>query len=176
MKIHLTALLLGLAAVLSPATRAASPGLVLAPDAYSVTLAAKSPGAGDSLRSDPGTFGEFFATNDRPYNPIVTSTLPAGWTSAQVWVRQRGGPFQLKGNGGASELQWNWSSPPTWTWVDYGTYTREQLTEKFLFIRSDTLAPDAGIDAVVLIRDEARPTSADLDLVTKQAAADLKKK
>ena len=167
------ALSIALAAV--SASSSSAQGLVLTAENTHVILAAKFPGSGDGLRSDPGTIGEFYATNNRAYNPVVKGNLPDGWAQAQIWVRQRGGPFQLKGNGGGSELLWNWDSPATWTWQSYGSHSRDQLTSNFLFIRSDNLAFDAGIDVVILIRDEGEPRSADLDLMAKQAAAVVKK-
>lgn len=150
--------------------------LVLAPDSAKVYIGAEAAASGDGLRTDPGTIGEYFATNPRAYNPVVRCQLPAGWEGAQVWVRQRGGPFQLKGNGGGSELRWVWDAPATWQWRDYGYHTREALTETFLIIRSDNLAPDGGIDAVVLLRDEVQPRPEELDLLAKQEAAAAKNK
>ena len=176
MKTRLLLTLAVLFAALSSVSRADAPAFALTAANTHVTLAISSPGAGDSLRPDPTAFGGSFATNDRPYNPVVTASLPSGWTAAQVWVHQRGGPFQLKGNGGGSELQWVWDQPATWTWVNYGTFTRAQLSDNFLFIRADKLAADAGIDAVVVVAGDTKPAPADLDVLTKQAAADLKKK
>lgn len=170
----LNAPLLGAAfALLAPL---ASAQLVLAPDSSKVYLGAEASASGDGLRSDPGTIGAFFATNSRPYNPIITLELPKGWEGAQVWVRQRGGPFRLKGNGGTSDLRWFWDIPAVWQWADYGYHTREALSDKFLIIRSDTLPPDAGIDAVVLLREETQPKPAELDLLAKQEAAVAAKK
>jgi hypothetical protein len=155
---------------------AGSSPLLLTADSTHVLLAAKAVSSDDGLRSDPGAIGEFFATSTRAYNPIIQADLPAAWESATIWVRQRGGPFQLKGNGGATELQWSWDMPTTWTWVSYGTHDRAALTAKFLIIRSDQLAPDAGIDAVVLLRDEGLvPAPAELDLLAKQAATQAAK-
>lgn len=174
MKTHNTSLLvLALTLYLiNPGSTFAS-DLVLTSENTSVTLAMTSPGAGDGLVDDAEAFGGKFATNSRPYHPVVRVKLPEGWESAQVWVRQRGGPFQLKGNGGGSEILWVWVAPDTWTWVSYETHTRSALTENFLFIRSDSLAPDGGIDAVVLISEDRRPRQSELNRVTGMAAAQI---
>ncbi len=170
---HIVSSLLAFSVALGlPAFLNAQSVAVLGHDTAHVVLAEKSPGAGDGLRSDPGTIGKFFATNDRPYNPVVTAGMPGSWSQAQVWVRQRGGPFQLKGKGGATEIQWQWEIPATWTWISYGTHTRENLGESFLFIRSDKLAPDGGIDVIILLRDEAVPTAAELDLLARQVVSE----
>jgi len=112
-------------------------------------------GAGDGLRNDSTASGVAYATNPRDWNPVVIGTLPTSYTSITLWALVRGGPFQLKGliAGQQKELKWDRTKPPFWTWVNFGTYERAALGEKFLIIRGTGLAADAGIDALIFSDD-----------------------
>lgn len=111
-------------------------------------------GAGDGVRSDPTAGGSFYVTNPRAWNPVIRFTLPPeiSDTLITVWARVRGGPFQLKGtpDGKQIDLNWNYTKPAAWEWLNYGTYPRANLGDTFLLIRSASLADDGGIDQFVI--------------------------
>ncbi|MBC8009061.1 MAG: alpha-L-arabinofuranosidase [Burkholderiales bacterium] len=118
-------------------------------------------GTGDGLRADPTASGAAYAANPRDWNPVVIGTLPSTYTRLTLWALVRGGPFQLKGlvNGQQKELRWDRTKPATWAWVSFGAHDRSALGDKFLIISGQGLAPDSGIDALILSDDPSfRPT------------------
>jgi hypothetical protein len=164
---------LGLVAAsgLASSARAQGAGVPLDADTCRIFLADQSTANGARLLVDGGTIGKYYAAHTQPYHPLVRVSVPAEWDGATVWVRQRGGPFQIKGDNGKIELDWKWDAPTAWQWKRYGTYSREQLTTTFIIIRSDTLAPDGGIDAIALLREDLPVAEADFDLLARQTAA-----
>jgi beta-glucosidase len=109
------------------------------------------PGAGDSVRQDPSARAGAYATNPRPWNPVIKAPVTADAAALTVWARLRGGPFQLKGTpaGKQADLKWHYDRPDEWTWVNFGTYERARLGEQILIIRGANLIDDGGIDTVV---------------------------
>jgi lysophospholipase L1-like esterase len=117
------------------------------------------PGAGDAVRQDASARGGAYATNPRPWNPVVKADIPAELTgqSITVWARVRGGPFQLKGTPGGkqADLKWHYAKPADWEWVSFGAHSRAQLGDALLIIRADKLDDNGGIDALVLASSPA---------------------
>lgn len=122
------------------------------PEGAIIIEAEKVPGAGDVERSDASARGGYYASNDRTWNPVVSSKIPPAMQSVTVWARVRGGPFQLKGvtPTGQVELKWIYDKPANWTWVNFGTYTRDKIGDEFVIIRGSNISADAGIDTLLL--------------------------
>ena len=110
-----------------------------------------APAAG-VVKHDPDAHGgEYVAGTD--WNPLFRGTPPAARERITVWTRFRGTRVCLKsvdGFGQQTELRWIFKSPSAWTWESFGTFTRAQLGESFLIIRSPGGAENAGLDSVAL--------------------------
>jgi hypothetical protein len=117
-----------------------------------VTEAEEIPGSGDSVVEDPNASGGRYAFNPRAYNPVVKVPVPAGQGAVTLWIRVRGGPFQLKAerDGVQKELRWLWDKPTAWTWISFGRFQRTDLGTSMIIIRGEQMPPGSGIDTVIV--------------------------
>jgi hypothetical protein len=114
----------------------------------------------DDAAADGGKYG----AGKGDYQPIVMIDLPTIVAPrVSIWVRNRGQAIQLKGllaDGNQADLNWDWSKPAEWKWINLGTYERERVAAGLLIIRAPDSAANAGIDAVIVTSDLAfRPQS-----------------
>jgi hypothetical protein len=121
-------------------------------DPVPVVFSAGSMGGDVELKEDPKALNGTFAHQGKDYNPVVAVSLPKDGTTFTVWIRHRGGPFQLKGTPGGQqkEIQWIWDKPTEFTWTSFGTHNRDELGDSFVIITAAKPDGDSGIDAVLI--------------------------
>ena len=117
---------------------------------------AEASGAGTRI-TDPLASGGAATQSDRAWEPLIRMPAPPATLGGEValWVRQRGGPLQVKttDQGGAQHEQpWSWSSPAVWTWSRMGVFPIAAVAGGAMVIR--------GGDGTSPLVDVARWTTA----------------
>lgn len=108
------------------------------------------------VRDQPGCFGGSYATTGRDWNPVFSCNVPEESGNYRIFVRARGYNMILKAMdeaGAQHQLKAVFQVPATWSWIDFGSFSREQLRRNLWLIRSAGGSQDAGIDAVILTTD-----------------------
>ncbi|MGF1529984.1 MAG: hypothetical protein ACFCU4_01330 [Puniceicoccaceae bacterium] len=110
------------------------------------------PAAESEVLQDGGASSGAYLHNPRVYHPLLIHPVPDSRDPFDLWVRVRGQAVQLKGiqaGGAQKEFNWLFDSPPQWTWLRFGSFSRSDLGEQILIL-SGPGAEDSrsGIDAI----------------------------
>ncbi len=146
-------------------------------DPAPVVLVAGSTGGDVELKEDAGALNGTYAHQGKDYNPVAFAAVPKDGTSFTIWIRHRGGPFQLKGTPGGQqkEIVWIWEKPTEFTWTSFGTHTKDELGDSVVIITAGQPAADSGIDAVLVDPTNTfDPTTAKKEDLLKLAPAPAK--
>ncbi len=163
-----------------PAPVAPAPTAPAAPPATGpspVLLTAGSTGGDVELKEDAGALNGTFAHQGKDYNPVVLADIPKDGTTFTIWIRHRGGPFELKGTPGGQqkEILWIWDKPTAFTWTSFGMHTKDELGDSVVIITGGQPAADSGVDAILIDPSNAfDPTSAKKEDLLKLAPAPAK--
>jgi len=144
------------------------PRTALAADAGTI-IEAESTGVGHIVALADCSGGQA-VTAAKAWEPLLhMGPPPADMAEVCLWIRQRGGPLQVKGVVGATQnaFAWQWARPTAWEWREYGPFPRAQVADGAIVIRGDRQeGDDPGIDAAVWLPvgapspEDPGPTSA----------------
>ena len=143
-------------------------------DPTPLVLVAGSTGGDVELKEAAGALNGSFAHQGKDYNPVAAVALPKEGTAFTIWIRHRGGPFELKGtpNGQQREILWIWDKPTEFTWTSFGAHTRDELGDSIVIITAAGPADDSGVDAVLIDpTNKFDPTTAKKEDLLKLAPA-----
>ena len=117
-----------------------------------ILLTAGSTGGDIELKEAQGALNGTFAHQGKDYNPVASIPLPKDGTSFTIWIRHRGGPFQLKGTPGGQqkEILWIWDKPTEFTWTSFGSHTKDELGDSIVIITAAKPDDDSGVDAILI--------------------------
>ena len=121
-----------------------------APDGTLIEAEDPRPASDSRIVEDAGASGGKAVTTARAWEPVFSSgALPAG-DQLRISIRHRGGPLLVKGTPGGEQkdLGGVWSSPPAWEWTELGTFSKADVGDHLLAIRTDSGNPE--IDCVVV--------------------------
>ncbi len=102
-------------------------------------IEAESTGTGQIVAMAECSGGQA-VTATRAWEPLLRiGPPPAAWGEASLWIRQRGGPVQVKGMVGDTQtaFAWQWARPATWEWRECGPFPRATVADGALVIRGD---------------------------------------
>jgi hypothetical protein len=121
-----------------------------APEGVLIEAEDPPPPSTHTVIEDADASGGKAVTTDRDWEPVFATTQLAEG-SVTIHVRHRNGPFIVKGedaNGRQQDLKPIYTNAPQWTWTNVGTFTREQIGERLLVIRTNR--GQVAVDCVVL--------------------------
>jgi xylan 1,4-beta-xylosidase len=100
---------------------------------------ATPPKSTNTVINDDTASGGKAVESAKTWEPIFESDAFSGKDGkVTIWARYRGGPIQLKTEGGTKgELDWVWAKPGSFEWYKVGTYEAEVLGTKIRFIRGE---------------------------------------
>jgi len=121
-------------------------------DPTPILYTAGSTGGDVELKEAAGALNGTFAHQSKDYNPVAAVALPKDGNAFTIWIRHRGGPFQLKGTPGGQqkELVWIWDKPTEFTWTSFGVQARDHLGDSIVIITAAKPDDDSGVDAVLI--------------------------
>ena len=132
------------------------------------------PASGDlKIIEDAEASGGKAVSIGREYQPLLIAPIPASGDEFTIWARYKDGAIQAKSSAGGkqTELKWSYDKPKTLTWKSLGRYTREQLGDTLIIIRSGGGGAGAVLDAIVFATDKDYDPNGDATQTAQTAPA-----
>lgn len=113
------------------------------------------------LIEDSDAITGIYASADRDYLVVGKAPLPEEGDPLSIWIRYRSLAIQMKtdlgeGDGKLFEFPWSWRrNANAFGWRKVGVFPRSELGSEVFFMGDNNLAPESGLDAIVITADES---------------------